>query len=344
MAAFSVDLLAAYYVTRSLESAYPHFIGADFLLPFIYGPVFFLYAKTLTEGRSRLKLHDLIHFIPFLAAGLFLIPFYAQSGSDKLLFSQSPESHPWTPWLIGLNYIKLVYSPGYLLAIFILLQRHRKRLKATFSSIERINLAWLRNVMLGGVLTWAIAVVFFFFHSDVGGTEMQDPISRGASYVSIALACFVYAIGYLGLRQPEIFAPGSVHDQNAGSSPGYARSGMGEEASRRLQASLVSAMEKDRLYRNSNLTLSELAGSLSATPHNLSEVINTGIGLNFYDFINSYRVEEVKKRLADPDSSHLTLLAIGMEAGFNSKSSFNAVFKKHASMTPSEYRKRLRPT
>ena len=56
-----------------------------------------------------------------------------------------------------------------------------------------------------------------------------------------------------------------------------------------------------------------------------------------YDFVNSYRVEEVQRRLVDPSSAHLTVLAIGLEAGFNSKSSFNAVFKKHTKMTPSQY-------
>jgi AraC-like DNA-binding protein len=92
------------------------------------------------------------------------------------------------------------------------------------------------------------------------------------------------------------------------------------------------------------LTLAELALALSTTPHNLSEVINTRTGQNFYDFVNGYRVDEVKERLRDPNADHLTLLAIGLEAGFNSKSSFNAVFKKHTSMTPSEYKKTLRQT
>ena len=84
-----------------------------------------------------------------------------------------------------------------------------------------------------------------------------------------------------------------------------------------------------------------MAEALSVSPHNLSEMINTQLGKNFYDFVNGYRVEEVQRRLVDPGSAHLTVLALGLEAGFNSKSSFNAVFKKHTKMTPSQYREQV---
>jgi AraC-like DNA-binding protein len=105
---------------------------------------------------------------------------------------------------------------------------------------------------------------------------------------------------------------------------------------------LLGLMEREKPFTKNDLTLQELAEPLDLSPHNLSEVINTQLGKNFYDFVNSYRVAEVQRRLADPASDNLTLLAIGIEAGFNSKSSFNAVFKKHTAMTPSEYREQAR--
>jgi AraC-like DNA-binding protein len=102
-------------------------------------------------------------------------------------------------------------------------------------------------------------------------------------------------------------------------------------------------MEDRALYKEPTLTVSDLAGALSVTPHNLSQVINTQFGKNFYDFVNTYRVEEAKRRLVNPKDTHLTILAIAEESGFNSKSSFNTFFRKHAGMTPSEYRKRQTP-
>ena len=100
----------------------------------------------------------------------------------------------------------------------------------------------------------------------------------------------------------------------------------------------IPATRRDR----SDLTLQDLADTLSISPHNLSEIINTQLGKNFYDFVNGYRVDAVQQRLTDPAYAHLTVLAIGLDAGFNSKSSFNAVFKKHVKMTPSQYRENVK--
>ena len=98
-------------------------------------------------------------------------------------------------------------------------------------------------------------------------------------------------------------------------------------------------MDEGQLFRDPNLTLNGLAGRLGISSHNLSEIMNTRIKMNFFDFVNSYRVEQVKKDLNNPQKDNLTLVAIAFDAGFNSKSSFNAIFKKHTGKTPSEFRK-----
>jgi YesN/AraC family two-component response regulator len=98
-------------------------------------------------------------------------------------------------------------------------------------------------------------------------------------------------------------------------------------------------MEQDKLYRQSDLTLSQLAGSLHITPHNLSEVINTQLGRAFNDLVNEYRIREVKNDLSDPSKKQLKILAIAFDAGFNSKASFNTIFKQLTHTTPSEFRK-----
>ena len=107
---------------------------------------------------------------------------------------------------------------------------------------------------------------------------------------------------------------------------------------------LVGAMEKDRLFIEGNLTLQGLSKKLNIPAHNISEVINTRIDKNFYDFVNEYRVKEVQEKLKDPANDNLTILAVALDAGFNSKSAFNTVFKKTTHLTPSEYRKKERST
>ena len=92
-------------------------------------------------------------------------------------------------------------------------------------------------------------------------------------------------------------------------------------------------------YRNPDLSLAELAAQLHLPPHHLSQVINEQCQQNFFDFINTYRIEEVKRQLQSPDTAHLKLEEIGFAAGFNSKSAFNAAFKKNTQTTPSQFRK-----
>ena len=98
-------------------------------------------------------------------------------------------------------------------------------------------------------------------------------------------------------------------------------------------------MEAERPYRNKDLNLPDLAGSLYTTPHKLSEVLNSQLDQSFYDFVNGYRVRDVQQRLTDNQSQHLTLLSLALDAGFASKSTFNSVFKKLTGQTPSEYRR-----
>ncbi|MEM9998081.1 MAG: helix-turn-helix transcriptional regulator [Bacteroidota bacterium] len=169
----------------------------------------------------------------------------------------------------------------------------------------------------------------------------MNPSGLSDDLTLLAVIVFVYAIGYFGLRQPAITAPPVLPEPTAPSAERvpYARSGMAAEEAAEQRDRLVALMEAEHLYRRGDLTLQDLAGALSLTPHNLTEVLSTQLDQRFYDFVNSYRVREVQARLTDPAYADWTVLAIGLEAGFNAKSSFNAAFKRHTGMTPSQYRR-----
>lgn len=117
----------------------------------------------------------------------------------------------------------------------------------------------------------------------------------------------------------------------------YDRSGLTEGQAERLKSALLTIMETERPWQNAELTLADLAGRLDTTPHKLSEVLNAQIGQTFYDFVNGYRVREVQRRIAAGEAKRVKMLALAMDAGFASKSTFNLVFKKHTSLTPSDY-------
>ncbi|HMM17137.1 MAG TPA: AraC family transcriptional regulator, partial [Petrimonas sp.] len=100
-------------------------------------------------------------------------------------------------------------------------------------------------------------------------------------------------------------------------------------------------VETEKAYLNPDLSLPQLAETLDVPSHHLSRVINDQFGVNFFNFINRYRIEEVKAKIGNPEFQNLSILGIAYDSGFNSKSAFNRVFKKMEGMTPSEYRKQI---
>lgn len=369
MLAFSIDLAMAVYHAAGYDARFPHLIGIDFPLAFLYGPLLYLYTRTLSRGEGLFRGTWRWHFVPFLLVVVALLPFYFQSAHGKIILLNSGLRSPWARPLEILNHLKLISASGYIVAVLYELRLHRRRVRETRSSTDRVNLTWLRNLVIGMVGLTALAVILYALSLGSDRPVMGlDPTTPYDDYMLLGLAVLVYAIGYLGLRQPEIFHPhhhrgsedwldaeaasqaggdvarpgaGPTDQQDAGSPSErrpYARSGMDDATASRYEETLRLVMETEKPYRRGDLTLQDLADITGMSPHNLTEVINTKVGQNFYDFVNGYRVQEVQRRLADPTSAHLTLLAIGLDAGFNSKSTFNAVFKKHTHMTPSAYR------
>ena len=98
-------------------------------------------------------------------------------------------------------------------------------------------------------------------------------------------------------------------------------------------------MEKEKPYLDNELSLTKLAEALNITPHQLSFLLNEGFGQNFYQYVNSFRVDAAKAMLLNPEFAHLSILGLAFEAGFNSKSSFNTVFKQHTGLTPTAYKR-----
>jgi ligand-binding sensor domain-containing protein/AraC-like DNA-binding protein len=118
----------------------------------------------------------------------------------------------------------------------------------------------------------------------------------------------------------------------------YEKVRLSPEYAEKYMKKLLHLMESEKPFLNSDICLHGLSERLNIPDHYLSQVINTRLNQNFYDFINQYRVEEAKRILAN-SKNHLTILEVAFEVGFNSKSAFNRVFKKYVKMTPSDFKK-----
>ncbi|MFA6437800.1 MAG: helix-turn-helix domain-containing protein [Bacteriovoracaceae bacterium] len=305
-------------------------------------PLHYLYTQHLIFRSQTISKNEFPHFIPFIVYEIILLIAIITNQID---LSDGGEVHvSKIPLLLQFYSISVIVLGLFYLGLSLrLIRRYNDHVKDVVSSIETVQLTWLRNITYTGGIAVSIFCVEELFLLD--GINLSNFI-----FSSIGFAVYVYGMGYLGLLKSEIFSERSVEkamqtvEEIEISSSGintvkYERSGLSDETAKQYLQSLLMVMRDQKTYRNSSLTLTELSETLSISPHNLSEVINTKLQKNFYDFVNGYRLEEVKNDLADPTKHHLKILSIAFDAGFNSKATFNTLFKEQTGKTPTEYRK-----
>lgn len=296
-------------------------------------PMFYFYAQSLIRNKHFKFKILILHAIPALIYLAYRILF-------NLFGFEVIDGDERNPVYMIYNWTINIQGLIYMLIILVMIKKYNHSLKDMFATLDKVKLNWLRNITL--LMTFLLLIFFFenfLFLIDIN-------FSNFFNLTSAIIAVSVYALGYMGLYRSDVFSLPEISRPisqlpkigNEKESTGYQKSGLSSEKAQKYQAELLALMEDEQLFRDSNLTLSSLAEKLGVSTHNLSEIINTRLKMKFFDFVNGYRVEQVIKDLKDPQKENLTLVAIAFDAGFNSKSSFNAIFKKHTGKTPSEYR------
>jgi AraC-like DNA-binding protein len=345
MATFTIYLSGTVYFSAGLVRLFTHFFGVSYQTPWVFGPLVYLYARAASDRSWRFEKRTLIHFVPVAINTLAFSPYYFMSGAEKLAMMDRWIAGDVPLQLAILDPFKYISGLGYSIATVMYLRRHRQQIEHSYSNIGRVNLTWLMTLTVAAFGIWLLATSLKI--AGVAGL-VRD------AHISLAMAVLVYAIGYMGLRQPEVFryetaeypVPKSLAAVQPPAPPPdepepaqrYERSGLSDVEARRLKTSLLAIMDAKRPWRDSELTLADLAEQLGSTPHKLSEVLNSEVGETFYDFVNGYRVREVQRRIKAGEARALKMLALAMDAGFASKSTFNQAFKKHTSQTPSDFR------
>jgi AraC-like DNA-binding protein len=340
-ALFCIYVLAAVSGLSGTFRDLPHTIGITYPFPLLFGPVWYLYTRLLTSPERQLSQKDALHFLPALAGFVQLTPYLLKSAEWKIGLMEGTRQIPAD--LIAGSFLMSVHGLVYLSMTLVLLRRHVVRLLDLFSDLQRKDLRWLRTITLIIGLIWLLITGLQVLR--LSGADVPENLGPvGGSGVAV----LILVTGYLGLRQTEIFdaVPHRVEPQPAGETQegGYKKPGLTTERRAEILEYLRVEMEEKRSYLKPSLTLRDLAQRLSVSEHHLSEAVNTGLGKSFFDMVNGYRVEEVKRRLQDPKNSSFTLTAIGFDAGFSSKSSFNEVFRKMTGTTPSSFRQQSSST
>jgi YesN/AraC family two-component response regulator len=190
-------------------------------------------------------------------------------------------------------------------------------------------------------LTIASAVFFVFVFVTVQYGMSANIIAFDDVFILVGfgITTYVFCVGYYGLRQATVFMRFDLQENDSELTPAYRNSALDEPEAETILVRLHQHMKDNRPFLDENLTLPILAAQIDCTANKLSQVINRDIGLNFYNYVNTHRIDLVKKSLTDKSFDESTILDIAFESGFRSKASFNKIFKKMAGTTPSQYRK-----
>jgi len=354
---------------------YSFLLGVQFPLPLLHGPFLYLYTVTITHESNHFSKKNWLHFLPAIIAWAVLVQYYVMPAAQKIDIYR----HNGVGYEIYMQIIlmaAMISGFSYVLLSFYQLKQYRKRIAEEFSNTERINLNWLRYLIFAILTIWLIlvlgggdpaifgAVVIFvsllgYFGithmgiftyrqtivKEMAQPSMQETLAFQSKYakqasdeISPRSNAFTSTIG---ANHEELSSNESVEAKIETVRVKYEKSGLQKEAAEKIHRDLNQLMSTQKLFRQEELSLSQLAQQLGVHPNNLSQVINTYENKSFYDYINSLRIEEFKSLAILPENCRYTLLSLAFECGFNSKTSFNRNFKKITGQSPSAYLKEM---
>ena len=307
-----------------------------FPILFLFGPLLYLYLSSLTIENFKLKPVILLHGIPFLAVSIHRSMVSAVSITSSSNLSENPDyiynKIYYSFFIISL----LIY---WLLSIKLVVQ-HKKNIPYNFSNYTPRN-----------TLNWSILVLslfLFFFIADFSMFYVRNVLQieiPGISLLPFNLTVFTFIIIFFGINQTVIYPKNKnlenssiLKDENL-SSVKSDRKLLDEKQIKILSDTVFKYLSDEKPYLNPDYSLQMMADDLKITREKLSYLINNEQQKNFYKLINEFRITEVKEKLINPHFRHYTVLGIGLDCGFNSKTSFNRIFKEETGFTPSEYKK-----
>ncbi len=303
---------------------------------FLLGPLLYFYTRSMVYNDFALTSRHLLHLIPFLIVTItFQVYYHLQTEDYQKLIQQAIAEQDLPPGFYFSIAVVFIHIALYLFLSFQEITVYRQRIRDQFSAVGKINLDWLVFMMA----SIALIVVISFAQTFLPVLGLKGLFQSFFIVPFLFLFFFTNAVVWKGLKQPEIFSGIDFEKQDGKK---YQGSTLSSHESEWIREKLLELTGPEKVYLDPELSLDQLADQLKVSSKKLSQVINESFDQNFFDFINSYRIEEAKRILLGSTDAKLTVLEVMYQCGFNSKSSFNTLFKKKTGVTPSEFRKRVR--
>lgn len=288
---------------------------------FAFGPLIYFYVRSLTNQNFQIRKHHLLHFIPvILQAALYLFLTFQDYQFKRDYWLNIHRPYTYRLEFNGTFLSLAIYS----IISFKLILRYQEWLGENFSETSKIKLNWLKIILIILLLLcvqWLLEVTLREFFDSYYQYDFSPLI--------LGILCLTLAVG--GILQQNMLNIQFDQESDPPDEP--------FELDQTTISRIIDVMKKNKAYLHPQLTLKEFSDLCNLPPRVVSKHINVSQGTSFIDFVNEYRVEDVKRRLLSSEYNHLTMEAIAYESGFNSKSTFNRIFKKFVGLSPGQYRK-----
>jgi len=329
---FALSYLEFYNRTHGFP--YPFFINTAPPFILLHGPALWFYIKSLTAQNFRFKAVYLLHFLPFMAMITELsLNFYTQPSQTRIaLVSEGTVTDKifYKVFVVAIA----ISTLGYFSWGLMMLRRYTRKIKTYFSDIGNIDLSWLKILLKTALVVYGIINLIYII--DLFVTVATFGALQLASFTLGAI--YIVVLGFFGLRQGNLFETRKI---NLNLEQALAR----QEEQKQTTPSkeelfvhrLLEHMKTQKPFLDPDLNLAKLSDRMDVTPEYLSKILNIHLHRSFFDLVNRYRTDEFKRRCREDRPENLTLMGIAYECGFNSKATFNRVFKNLTGMTPGEY-------
>lgn len=323
--------LMPFLLANAKNDAIARTISLVFFFPVALGPLGYLYCRSALLETSLVR-RDLLHLFPLLFC--YALTADVSIGAPQEMVKWITGAPPPNLRLQISEYIPVALAYAYAGWTGVMIWRFRRQANDNLANFNPSVFNWLLTLQAFSLTVW-------FLKALPGLTSAPAIFSDIAN---LFLVMLIYIIAIMQWRNPQFFTVPNLSEEQIKATPEKpdkdirVQDGELDTAIRaELFKSVKNQLESQKLYLDSELTLTRLSVLTGLSKHHLSEVLNRHAGKNFYEFINGYRIDFVRKRLEE--ETNQTVLDIALEAGFSSKSTFNAIFKKFTGQTPTQYRK-----
>lgn len=306
------------------------FIIQDTIVLFI-APLLYLYVKSLYLKEKGLIKKNIIHFM-FPAIYLLLISI------PLLIFKINETTTPSffkiiLEWRLLHYVLENFYLLIYLIFTLNLYYKYKKLMTLAFSDLKDKELRWIKYLLFGMIIIITIDQFAYLYDFVSSNTKIET------GFLSIILTFgYFYFLGYYGLKQSKILLPDFLLSSIKENKSSEIIKSIDSTQLKIYLLKITEVLTKEKIYLDDELTLHKFAKEININEKKLSAILNQEMNISFYNLINSYRIEEFKRRILSNEFQHLTIIGIAFDCGFKSKSTFHRLFKQNTGKTPKDYK------